>query len=94
MQVVINSATVSAPTWLVVYESSNGQPTRILGASIFFPENNGKGSSIPLLRATQSGQTYIVGERVDDGDHKLSLTLDQSVTDSSGNPVWSTFATR
>ena len=95
MQVVVNSATVSVPTWLLVYDSSsNGQPVRILGASMFFPENNGKGTSIPLLRATQSGQTYTIGERIDDGDHKLSFTLDKLVVDSSGNAMRSTFTTR
>ncbi|HVV39210.1 MAG TPA: hypothetical protein VHD31_02690 [Candidatus Paceibacterota bacterium] len=93
MQVVVTSATVSVPTWLVVYESSNGQPVRILGASMFFPENNGKGITIPLLRATQAAQTYILGERVDDGDHMLSLTLDKPVTDASGSALWSSFKT-
>ncbi len=93
-QVVVDSATVSAPTWLVVYETANGQPVRILGASMIFPENNGKGATVPLLRATQPGETYVVGERLDDGDHKLSLTLDKPVSDSSGNALWSSFTTR
>lgn len=93
MQVSVTSATVSTPTWLVVYESSNGQPVRILGAAMFFPENNGKGGTIPLLRATQPGQTYVVGERTDNGDHMLSLTADAPVADSSGNAMWSSFKT-
>ncbi len=91
MTVGVTYATVSVPTWLVVYESANGQPTRALGAALFFPENNGKGGLITLLRATVSGQTYLVGERADDGDHVFSLTNDKPVLDSNGNQLWTMF---
>ena len=49
--------------------------------------------SVPLLRATVSGQTYLVGESIDNGDHVFSLTADKPVEDSSGKPVLTEFKT-
>ncbi len=38
MSVAVAAATVTAPTWLAVYETSNGQITgKALGATMFFP---------------------------------------------------------
>lgn len=94
MQVSIKSASVAAPTWIVIYDSNNGQPGRALGASMFFPDYNGKGGTINLLRGTLPGQTYLVGESLDDGDHIFSPQNDKPVRDQSGNPVWMKFQTR
>ena len=91
LSVTITSATVSQPTWVVVYESLNGKPGRALGATLFFPENNGKGGAVSLLRATMPGQSYLVGENIDSGDHVFSLHGDQAVVDQNGSPVWYSF---
>ena len=93
-QVTIDSATVSVPTWIAVYESSNGQAIgKAMGATLFFPENNGKSGSIELLRPTIAGKTYIINERADKGAHKFS-TGDPQVTDASGALVQSSFTAK
>lgn len=94
LTVAVTSATVSAPTWLVVYESNGSQPGRALGATLFFPANNGKPGTISLLRATQSGQTYLIGKNLDGGDKVFSLYGDEKVVGTDGKPVWYTFTTR
>jgi hypothetical protein len=95
LNVRITSATVAAPTWVVVYESSGSQPGRALGATLFFPENNGQSGIVSLLRATQPGQTYFIGENADTGnDRVFSLHGDQVITGADGKPVWYTFKTR
>lgn len=85
------TADVSAPTWVVVYESRNGQISNILGAALFFPgQASGK---VELLRGTMPNQTYFVGEARDDGDHKFSLVKDNPVLDADGNPLLVQFQT-
>jgi hypothetical protein len=95
LTVAVTSATVSVPTWVVVYESSNGQPGRALGATLFFPAQNGKMGTVSLLRATQPGQSYFVGLSADTGnDRVFSLHGDKQITGGDGKPVWYTFTTR
>ncbi len=95
LTVAVTSVTVSAPTWVVVYESMNGAPGRALGATLFFPAQNGKAGTVNLLRATQPNQTYLVGESADTGnDRVFSLHGDQQVTGSDGKVLWYTFKTR
>jgi hypothetical protein len=94
MDVVITSANVTAPTWVVVYELAGNKPARALGATLFFPEYNGKGGVVSLLRATQPGTTYFVGQATDDGDHIFTLHKDKDVTDISGNLAGVTFKTK
>ncbi len=94
MDVVVGSVDVSTPTWLVVYELAGNTPTRALGASLFFPENNGKGGVIPLLRTTEANTSYFVGQARDDGDHVFEIHVDQNVVDANGAPVGTTFKTQ
>lgn len=88
---VTATANVSTPTWVVVYESRNGQISNILGAALFFPGQ--PNSTVELLRGTSAGQTYFVGEARDDGDHKFSLVKDTPVLDANGNPLLVQFQT-
>lgn len=90
----ISDATVSAPTWIAVYELRNGQPGKALGATMFFPQYNGRGGSITLLRATEAGKSYVIGQRIDDGDRVYETRDDKLVIDGSGSPVWVTFTAR
>lgn len=92
-QVVITDATVSKPTWLVVYELANGKPVRALGATMFFPEYNGKGGIIQLVRATQPNTTYFIGESEDTGSHTFTIHVNKDVLDTNGKMVGSTFTT-
>ncbi len=85
--VAISSAIVSQPTWVVVYESQNGQPGRALGARLFFAGSpSGK---VDLLRATVSGKSYLVTKQTDNGDRKFSLKNDPLVQEG-GKTVWVT----
>ncbi len=93
-QVMVTDATVSAPTWLVVYELANGVPVRALGATMFFPEYNGKGGIITLVRPTESNKTYFVGQSLDTGDHTFTPHKNKEVTDSNGSMVGTTFKTQ
>ncbi len=94
LSVQITSASVSAPTWIVVYESFNGTRGNALGAALFFPENNNTNKSIKLLRATVPNRIYFVGRNVDNGDKKFSTTLDKPVTNAAGNPAYVEFRVR
>jgi hypothetical protein len=95
LTVAVTSATVSIPTWVVVYESSGGQPGRALGATLFFPAQNGKAGTVSLLRATQPNQSYFVGLNADTGnDRVFSLHGDMPVMGADGKAVWYTFTTR
>ena len=88
--VAVTKASVSAPTWLVVYEDHSGVPGNAIGAELFFSgETSG---SIELLRATLPGQSYFVGQSLDDGDKIFSLQSDKPVRDSKGNPLFTEFS--
>lgn len=90
--IAINSMSLSAPTWIIVYESHNGVPGNILGAGLFFPGDTS--GNVQLLRATTSGQTYLVTAAVDNGDKLFSIKDEKPVMDSSGKQVWITVQTR
>ncbi len=94
MEVVISGATVTAPTWLVVYEVYQGKPFRALGATMFFPENNGKGGTVSLSRATTPNTTYFVGQSLDQGDHTFTPHVNKEVLDATGNMAGVTFQTK
>lgn len=90
--VMVTSAMVTSPTWVVIYDSNNGVRGNALGAALFFPEGGAK--SIKLLRPTLSGKTYLVGRRIDNGDKQFSMTIDQPIINAAGNPMYVEFRTR
>ncbi len=92
LSVAVTNATVSSPTWVVVYESNNGVRGNALGAALFFPQGGTR--TIKLLRATTAGKTYLIGRHVDNGDKQFSMTLDKPVVNAAGNPVYAEFKTR
>lgn len=92
-QVAIANASVSAPTWVVVYDNVNGVPGgKALGAMVFFPTT--RSGAIELLRGTLPGGKYFVGELLDDGDFVFSTQNDKPVRDAEGNPLWVSFETK
>ena len=92
LSVQISSVSVSAPTWVVIFEGKNGQPGNALGARMFFPgETSG---TVDLLRGTTSGGTYYAGEYIDNGDHQFSKQADSQVMASAGTPLLVQFTTR
>lgn len=93
MEVLVTDTTVSVPTWLVVYELYQGKPVRALGAQMFFPELNGKGGIIKLVRATTPNTTYFIGQSLDTGDHTFTPHVNKEVLDASGRMMGVTFRT-
>jgi hypothetical protein len=90
--VAVTKITVSQPTWLVVYEDNAGTPGKAIGAGLFFPESTS--GTIELLRATMPGQSYFVGQSLDDGDKIFSTQNDKPVRDSKGNPLFTQFTAK
>ena len=93
--VAVSKVIVTQPTWLVVYEDHNGVPGNAIGAGLFFSASIGGNTSgtIQLLRATLPGQSYFVGQSLDDGDKIFSLQNDKPVRDAQGNPLLTQFTT-
>lgn len=87
--VVVSKVWVKQPTWLVVYEDTNGTPGNAIGAGLFFAGTTD--GTIQLLRATLPGQSYFVGQSLDDGDKVFSLASDKPVRDVQGNPLFTQF---
>lgn len=88
--VIINSVSVSKPTWVVVYDNNAGKPGNVLGAQLFFASTNG---IVTLLRPTMAGKTYFIGRAVDNGDRKFQKASDTPLADENGNPILVTFTT-
>jgi len=91
MSVAVSGVSVSVPTWFVVYQDDAGVQGRALGAGLFLP--GVKSESIPLLRATEAGKTYFVGESVDDGDRVFTLHGDPETKGADGKVLLITFQT-
>ena len=89
--VAVAKAVVSAPTWVVIYENSNGKPGNALGAALFFPDH--QSGTVELLRSTTPGKTYLAVKQVDNGDRKFSLKDDQYLSEG-GAVQWVTFQTK
>lgn len=83
--VLVSGVSVSVPTWVVIFDNSNGKPGNALGAAMFFPGQ--KSGTVELLRATLAGQTYLAGEYVDNGDHIFSKQSDAEVKDITGSQM-------
>ncbi len=92
-EVTVANVSVTNPTWVVVYEDNNGKPGNALGAGLFFSPSQGGATSgtVTLLRGTVAGQSYLVGESLDNGDRVFSLQSDKPVTDMSGAVLWAHF---
>ncbi|HEV8677633.1 MAG TPA: hypothetical protein VN701_02275, partial [Candidatus Paceibacterota bacterium] len=82
LEVSVTSVSVSVPTWVVVFENLGGKPGNALGAKMFFPGDTS--GTVDLLRGTTAGQSYFVGEYVDNGDHQFSKQKDSQVNTAAG----------
>ncbi|MBY0294172.1 hypothetical protein K2Q08_02475 [Patescibacteria group bacterium] len=92
LTVAVSNITVQVPTWVVIYESYNGQPGNVLGAALFTSDRSS--GVVDLLRGTSPGQSYFAGEARDDGDHMFSMINDPAIRDENGTPVTLTFQTK
>ena len=87
--VEITNITANQPVWLVVYESRNGRPGNVLGAALFYSQQNS--GKVELLRSTRAGETYFVGTSIDNGDRKFSLTSDRPVLNNENRLLLTEF---
>lgn len=89
LYVEVSRATVTEPTWVVIYEDRGGVPGNALGAALFFPTSQGGETSgtVELLRGTLIGHSYFAGESLDDGDKMFSNTTDKPIRNEKGNPI-------
>jgi len=83
----IDSVEISTDRWLVVHDNLDGQPGNILGARIFSSDQ--ASGHINLLRATESGQSYLVliyavAERDEDQSRRFDSSRDLPLIDNSG----------
>ncbi len=92
LEVTVSHMVVSVPTWVVIYEDHNGQPGNVLGAGLFVAGR--ESGVVELLRGTLPGQTYLVGESRDDGDHMYSAQNDPAIRDANGDPMLTQFQTK
>lgn len=92
MQIVVSNVSVEVPTWIVIYESRDGEPGNVLGAALFTATR--KSGTVDLLRTTLPGQGYFASEARDDGDRMYSIEKDTPVRDGEGNQLWMRFQTR
>lgn len=91
-QVAFTNLSVSVPTWIVVYEETNGEPGRILGAQLYFKGDTA--GTVQLLRPTVSGQNYYVAAALDNGNKTFAKADEKFVLDSSGKQMWIKFQAR
>jgi len=76
--------------WVAIHEDTNGEPGRILGATLVFAgERNNV--VVDLLRATKKGQTYYAMLHNDDGDKSFDIAKDLPIKDSTGNVIMMKF---
>ncbi len=86
-KVVVGGIAVSTSTWIVVYDDTASKPGRVLGAIKAYPGESSV--TVPLLRATVAGSTYLVGESTQNtGSHGYSSKTTQQLS------VWTTFTAK
>lgn len=88
--VVIQSLTMGANGWVVIYDDSNGKPSHILGAHRFNAGTYAR-QNVELLKGTEEGKVYYAMLHADDGDRKFDYRTDLQVKDGSDNTVMMRF---
>ncbi|MBI2109257.1 MAG: hypothetical protein HYT93_03725 [Parcubacteria group bacterium] len=82
--VIMSMVSLSESGWVAVHEETNeGTMGNILGARRF-AEGKYFGSTVELLRATESGSAYYVVLHSDDGDSIFDFTIEAPARDHSG----------
>lgn len=76
--VTIAEVAADGDTWIAVRDDVNGKPGNILGAKRVSTGTH-TAVSIPLLRATESGKSYIIVLFTDNGDKKFDHKTDRPV---------------
>ncbi len=90
--VAFTNLSITEPTWVIVYETTNGAPGRILGAGLFFKGDTA--GTVSLLRPTTPGSNYLVSAAVDSGDRSFVKADEKYVLGTDGAQMWMKFQTR
>jgi hypothetical protein len=90
--VTVENLSLSAPTWIIVYDSISGTPGRVLGATLLFPAD--KSGTVELARSTVAGSNYLVTAAVDNGDKTFSVHGEKPIADANGSQMWIKLQTR
>ena len=85
MSVVVGAVTLTKPSWVAIRDTKGW----VLGAA--WLSASATAVSVPLLRATKTGETYQAVIYVDNGDKMFDLHADSLVTASENAPVSATF---
>lgn len=87
--VYVSSVQATAPGWLVIHKSVNGQPGAIIG-SVYV--NAGIAPArVNLTEPIIDGMSYFAMLHSDDGDKQFDVTKDLPVKDASGNTIMRLF---
>lgn len=86
LQVMVSMVALGQGGWVVIHESEDGKPGRILGAKRF-DAGSGMTGSVELLRPTEEGKVYFAMPHADDGDRQFDHMKDMPLEDPQGNIV-------
>ena len=86
LQVGVSMVVLSQDGWVVIHESEDGKPGRILGAKRF-SVGTGLPGTVELLRPTEEGKVYFAMLHADDGDRQFDHAKDLPVKDPQGNAI-------
>ncbi|MFA4941401.1 MAG: hypothetical protein WC582_02280 [Patescibacteria group bacterium] len=90
--VSVFSVSLSAPSWIVIREDSDGKMGNILGA-LWLPQGFHENETVELLRETEPGSRYYALIFSDDGDKKFVRETDLPLKDDNGEMIVSEFKT-
>jgi len=89
--VFVKSVTIPENGWIVIHEVVDGHVSNALGAARFDAGAH-TNASVPLLRSTIAGGTYVVVLYADNGNRTFELNADLPLVDESGNALIQEFA--
>lgn len=87
----VSSVMVEDRGFVVVHESVNGAPGKVLGSSSLLVAGQTLNVSLPLTEALKDGQKYIAMVHIDNGDGVFSEATDPAAKDSMGNIIMMEF---
>ena len=87
----ISFAALKDSGFVVIHESNNGVPGKVIGSSALLPPGQSNNVPISLSSPLVAGKKYIAMLHLDDGNGVLSETDDAPAKDKDGNVVMMEF---
>lgn len=91
--VTLDQVVLKNEGWVAIHDSENGAAGRILGATLTAAGTQ-TSVAVPLIRATETGKTYIAMIHASNGDREFQFReneADAPVKDADGKPVMASF---